>query len=96
MTRGRKSKPSHLLQGNPGKRAINHDEPQGEELTEVPPPPDWLDPIGIQMGKIGPSEPAPTGLTSLTWKPIVRPMRGGVAEQDIAKNGITVMGRTLK
>ncbi|WP_129138800.1 phage terminase small subunit P27 family [Modicisalibacter coralii] len=51
MTRGRKPKPSHLkaVQGNAGKRAINHDEPQADSLLEVPPPPEWLDPIGIQM-----------------------------------------------
>lgn len=51
MTRGRKPKPSHLkaVQGNAGKRAINHDEPQADSLLEVPLPPEWLDPIGIQM-----------------------------------------------
>ena len=51
MTRGRKPKHSHLkaVQGNAGKRAINHDEPQAASLTEVPLPPDWLSPIGIAM-----------------------------------------------
>jgi P27 family predicted phage terminase small subunit len=45
---GRKPKPSHLkaVQGNAGKRAVNHDEPQGTELTDVPPAPDWLDETG--------------------------------------------------
>ncbi|SDO72381.1 phage terminase, small subunit, putative, P27 family [Halomonas shengliensis] len=45
---GRKPKPSHLkaVQGNPGKRAVNHDEPQGDALTEAPPPPAWLDDNG--------------------------------------------------
>ncbi|OHV13001.1 phage terminase small subunit P27 family [Kushneria phosphatilytica] len=44
MTRGRKPKPSHLkaVQGNPGKRAVNQDEPQADSLTEAPEPPDWL------------------------------------------------------
>ncbi|MBR9756416.1 MULTISPECIES: phage terminase small subunit P27 family [Cobetia] len=48
MTRGRKPKPSHLkaVQGNAGKRAINHDEPEGDALDEVPPAPDWLCEIG--------------------------------------------------
>ncbi|SDO29469.1 phage terminase, small subunit, putative, P27 family [Halomonas shengliensis] len=45
---GRKPKPTHLkaVQGNAGKRKVNEDEPQGEELTEAPAPPEWMDPIG--------------------------------------------------
>lgn len=41
-TRGRKPKPTalKLLEGNPGKRAINHAEPQPEK--KAPKCPDWL------------------------------------------------------
>jgi P27 family predicted phage terminase small subunit len=88
MTRGRKPKPSHLkaVQGNAGKRGVNHDEPEGEELTEVPLPPDWLDPIGIQMWeKIGPD------LANLEAY-CAAYARWRKAEADIAKNGITVQG----
>jgi len=41
---GRKPKPTNLkvLHGNPGKRAINKDEPQGEVVDADLPPPDHL------------------------------------------------------
>ena len=43
--RGPRPEPSKLklLKGNPGKRAINHDEPKPEVTPIVPDPPDWLE-----------------------------------------------------
>ena len=43
--RGPKPVPSQIkrLRGNPGKRAINHDEPKPEVSPIVPDPPDWLE-----------------------------------------------------
>lgn len=42
MTRGRKPKPTELkvLEGNPGKRALNHDEPKPE--GDIGDPPAWM------------------------------------------------------
>ncbi|MEQ7870736.1 phage terminase small subunit P27 family [Chromohalobacter salexigens] len=99
MTRGRKPKPSHLkaIQGNAGKRGINHDEPQAESLTEVPLPPEWLDPIGIEMWeKIAPWLVGSKILTDSDIPNLevycAAYARWRQAEKDIAKNGITVMG----
>ena len=99
MTRGRKPKPSHLkaLQGNAGKRAVNHDEPKGDELEELPPPPDWLAPIAIQMWeKIGPwlvSSKILTGSDIANLEAYCAAYaRWRKAEEDIDKNGIVVMG----
>ena len=41
---GRKAKPTELklIQGNPGKRAINTAEPKGELLQHIPECPDWV------------------------------------------------------
>jgi len=43
---GRRPKPKNLkiAQGNPGKRAINHDEPNPR--AEIPEPPKWLEEMG--------------------------------------------------
>ncbi|WP_252109064.1 MULTISPECIES: phage terminase small subunit P27 family [unclassified Halomonas] len=99
MTRGRKPKPSHLkaVQGNAGKRAVNHDEPQGEELLEVPLPPEWLSPIGIEMWER--VAPWLIGSKILTGSDLhnleafcAAYSRWRLAEQDIAKNGIVVAG----
>lgn len=99
MTRGRKPKPSHLkaVQGNAGKRAINHDEPQGDEITEVPLPPEWLSPIGIEMWeRIAPwlvSSKILTGSDLANLEAYCAAYsRWRLAEQDIAKNGIVVPG----
>lgn len=99
MRQGRKPKPSHLkaVQGNAGKRGVNHDEPEGEELTEVPLPPDWLDPIGIQMWeKIGPwlvSSKILTGSDLANLEAYCAAYaRWRKAEEDIAIKGITVQG----
>lgn len=94
---GRKPKPSHLksIQGNPGKRAVNHDEPQGSELSTLPPAPDWLCPIGAaawqQLGhwliesKILTASDLHVFETYCdayaTWR---------AAVDDIARNGITI------
>lgn len=99
MTRGRKPKPSHLkaVQGNPGKRGINHDEPQADALVEVPLPPEWLHPYGIQMWE----KIAPWLVSSKILSDSDIPnleaycaayARWRQAEEDIAKNGIVVMG----
>ncbi|MCB8889942.1 phage terminase small subunit P27 family [Vreelandella malpeensis] len=99
MTRGRKPKPSHLkaVQGNAGKRAVNHDEPQGEELDDVPLPPEWLSPIGIEMWER--VAPWLIGSKILTGSDLhnleafcAAYSRWRLAEQDIAKNGIVVPG----
>lgn len=99
MTRGRKPKPSHLkaVQGNPGKRAINHDEPQGDEITEVPLPPEWLSPIGIEMWeKIAPWLVSSKILTMSDLANLeaycAAYARWREAEKDIAKHGIVVAG----
>ncbi|MCP1312985.1 MULTISPECIES: phage terminase small subunit P27 family [unclassified Halomonas] len=99
MTRGRKPKPSHLkaVQGNAGKRAVNHDEPQCEELDDVPLPPEWLSPIGIEMWER--VAPWLIGSKILTGSDLhnleafcAAYSRWRLAEQDIAKNGIVVPG----
>ncbi|MGV3486910.1 MAG: phage terminase small subunit P27 family [Planctomycetaceae bacterium] len=48
--RGPLPKPTQrkILDGNPGKRPLPIDEPLPAALSEIPPPPDWLSPIGIQ------------------------------------------------
>lgn len=48
--RGRKPKPTKLkeLQGNPGKRALNKNEPQFTEILAVEPP-EWLEPLAMEM-----------------------------------------------
>ena len=35
-----------ILEGNPGKRPLPTDEPIPDAMAEVPPPPDWLTPLG--------------------------------------------------
>lgn len=99
MTRGRKPKHSHLkaVQGNAGKRAINHDEPQAASLTEVPLPPDWLSPIGIAMWeRIAPWLVSSKILTDSDLANLeaycAAYSRWRQAEEDIAKNGIVVAG----
>lgn len=106
MTRGRKPKPSHLkaVQGNAGKRAINHDEPHVEALTEVPLPPEWLSPIGIQLWeKIAPWLVSSKILTDSDLANLeaycAAYSRWRLAEEDIAKNGLVVasaMGGVVK
>ncbi|MCT8514926.1 phage terminase small subunit P27 family [Chromohalobacter sp. TMW 2.2271] len=99
MTKGRKPKPTHLkaVQGNAGKRAINHDEPQADALTDVPLPPEWLDPVGIEMWeKVAPWLVSSKILTESDVPNLeaycAAYARWRQAEKDIAKNGITVMG----
>lgn len=48
--RGRKPKPTALkeLQGNPGKRPLNKDEPQFSDIVAVEPP-EWLSEMAVQM-----------------------------------------------
>ena len=45
--RGRKPKPTEVkrMQGNPGKRPLNQDEPDPEKYKKVPPPPNFLDDV---------------------------------------------------
>lgn len=99
MTKGRKPKPTHLkaVQGNAGKRAINHDEPQADALTDVPLPPEWLDPVGIEMWeKVAPWLVSSKILTESDVPNLeaycAAYARWRKAEKDIARNGITVMG----
>ena len=51
--RGRKPKPTaqKKLAGNPGKRALNHDEPQFTTVTNIDPP-DWLSERAATMWKM--------------------------------------------
>lgn len=50
---GRKPKPTQLklVQGNAGKRAINHDEPKGEVLQHIPECPEWIPGEGKEAWK---------------------------------------------
>lgn len=99
MTRGRKPKPSHLkaVQGNAGKRGINHDEPQADSLAEVPLPPKWLHPCGIQMWErvapwlVGSKILSESDIPNLEAY-CAAYARWRQAEEDIAKNGIVVPG----
>ena len=44
-----------LLKGNPGKRAINHDEPKPLVPPDVPEPPDWIEPYAkTEWGVVAP------------------------------------------
>lgn len=49
--RGPRPKPTILkkLAGNPGKRKLNDEEPEPEELAEMPAPPAWLLPVAVQV-----------------------------------------------
>lgn len=48
--RGRKPKPTKLKQlgGNAGKRALNKNEPQFDQITNIEPP-KWLEPLAVEM-----------------------------------------------
>lgn len=48
--RGRKPKPTKLkeLNGNAGKRALNKNEPQFDQITNIEPP-EWLEPLAVAM-----------------------------------------------
>jgi P27 family predicted phage terminase small subunit len=61
MTRGRKAKPTHLklVEGNPGKRAINKNEPK--PTGNLVDPPEWLSPSQKEGWKYA-IESAPFGL----------------------------------
>ncbi len=50
MSKGRKPKPTALkiLQGNAGKRKLNHNEPNFSDVVDIEPP-DWLDDLAVQM-----------------------------------------------
>lgn len=106
MTRGRKPKPSHLkaVQGNAGKRAINHDEPVADSLTEVPPPPEWLSEIGVEMWeRVGPWLVSSKILTDSDLANLeaycAAYNRWRQAEENIAQHGLVVdspMGGVVK
>lgn len=48
--RGRKPKPTKLkeLNGNAGKRPLNKNEPQFDQITNIEPP-EWLEPLAVAM-----------------------------------------------
>ena len=48
--RGRKPKPTKLreLNGNAGKRPLNKNEPQFDQITNIEPP-TWLEPLAVEM-----------------------------------------------
>lgn len=96
---GRKPKPTplKLLQGNAGKRKLNEDEPQSDALSEVPEPSPWLS----DMAKEAWTKLAPwlVGSKILTASDLHNLeafcsaySRWRLAEEDIAKKGIVVMG----
>jgi P27 family predicted phage terminase small subunit len=73
MTRGRKPTPTYLklLKGNPGKRALNKNEPQPLKSAEVPKPPDYLDGCGAQEWRRIAPELYRMGLLTLVDIPIL-------------------------
>jgi len=96
---GRKAKPTSLklLQGNAGKRAINADEPQGNELKAVPQPPDWLaDYAKEAWRKLAPWLVGAKILTASDLHNLEAFCsaynRWRLAEEDIATRGIVVAG----
>lgn len=96
---GRKPKPTalKLLQGNPGKRALNKNEPSPDALADVPEPPEWLGEIAALIWR----QVAPWLVESriLTLTDLhnlecfcMAYQRWREAQDDITKNGIVVMG----
>lgn len=72
MTRGRKSKPTELkkLEGNPGKRALNNQEPKPDVV--IPPPPDYLEgPALEEWYRITPELQKLRMITALDRAPLV-------------------------
>lgn len=95
--RGRKPKPTKLkeLQGNPGKRALNKNEPQFKEILAVEPP-EWLPELAVQMWQtVVPELLANKILTVADLHNVevfcVAYARWREAEQEIKENGLTIV-----
>ncbi|MCJ7854613.1 phage terminase small subunit P27 family [Pseudomonas monteilii] len=103
MARGRPPKPTALkvIQGNPGKRALNKNAPTPDALAEVPDPPAWLGAIAASIWR----QVAPwlvqskiltdTDLHNLELFAMAY-QRWREAEDDVTRNGIVVMGSKQK
>lgn len=67
MSRGRKAKPlaQKLLEGNAGKRALNHSEPEFSEITSAEPP-EWLDDLARTMWELVSVELFAAGVLKVT------------------------------
>ena len=103
MARGRPPKPTALkvIQGNPGKRALNKNAPTPDALAKVPAPPDWLGPVAASIWR----QVAPwlvqskiltdTDLHNLELFAMAY-QRWREAEDDVTRNGIVVQGAKQK
>ncbi|MCE0923324.1 phage terminase small subunit P27 family [Pseudomonas alloputida] len=90
-----------MIQGNPGKRALNKNAPAPEALTQVPDPPDWFEPVAASIWR----QVAPwlvqskiltdTDLHNLELFAMAY-QRWREAEDDVTRNGIVVMGAKQK
>lgn len=94
MARGRKPKPTQqkLLAGNPGKRALNQNEPSYGSLTNVDPPA-WLDTTATELWSyLAPKLIKSNVLTEVDFHNLeifcVAYARWRTAEEAITKHGI--------
>lgn len=98
---GRKPKPTALkvLQGNPGKRALNKNAPTPDALAEVPESPEWFGDIAAHIWcQVAPWLVESRILTATDLHNLecfcMAYQRWREAQDDITKNGIVVMGAT--
>lgn len=94
--RGRKPKPTALkeLQGNPGKRPLNKDEPQFSDIVAVEPP-EWLSEMAVQMWQTVVPELLANKILTVADLHNVEAFcmaysRWREAENDVKMNGITI------
>lgn len=94
--RGRKPKPTALkeLQGNPGKRPLNKDEPQFSDIVAVEPP-EWLSEMAVQMWQTVVPELLANKILTVADLHNVEAFcmayaRWRTAEDDVKMNGITI------
>jgi P27 family predicted phage terminase small subunit len=86
-----------LIQGNPGKRALNKNAPTPDALSEVPPAPIWLEERAAAMWEhVAPWLVESRILTDTDLHNLeifcVAYQRWREAQDDITKNGIVVQG----
>lgn len=98
--RGRKPKPTakKKLAGNPGKRALNHAEPEFSKITDVDPP-EWLSERAAVMWKMILPELLRENVVALTDLHNVEAFctaydNWRMAQESINKHGIVVAGAT--
>jgi P27 family predicted phage terminase small subunit len=95
---GRKPKPTQkkVAAGNPGKRALNHDEPDFGEVTNIDPP-EWIDgyakdmwervmPLLCKQQILQLTDIHNVELFCMAYK------NWRLAQEEVAKNGVVVMG----